>query len=132
MLNLDKVIYKRIEDGTYTIHIKDWSIKTIPATDDKPAQDYVALSTTVTELNDRPLEISLFEKGLDILTSNVINFFETEEMSIAEALAFLKNKTVPAQQTTKPNPNDPAKPYRNWVLCRKPSVLPVDSEDEGF
>lgn len=132
MLNLDKIIYKRIEDGSYTLTVKDWSIKNIPATDDKPAQDYVALSTTVTELNNRPLEIALFEKGLDILTSNIINFFETEEMSIAEALAFLKGKTVPAQQTTKENPNDPAKPYRNWVLCRKPSVLPVDSEDEGF
>ena len=131
MLNLDKVIYKKIEDGAYTLHIEDWSIKATTPTDDKPAQDYVSIKVTVKELDDRPLEIAVYEKGLDILTSNVINFFETEKMTIAEALAYIKGKDIPGVHETKPNPNDPAKPYRNWYLARKPRLI-VDSEDEGF
>ena len=131
MLDLDKMVYKKIEDGAYTLHIEDWSIKATTPTDDKPAQDYVSIKATVKELNNRPLEIAVYAKGLEILASNVINFFGTEDMTRAEALKYIKGKDIPGIHETKPNPNDPAKPYRNWYLARKPRLI-VDSEDEGF
>lgn len=119
---LDKMIYKAIEDGAYTLTVKDWTLKSTGT--DKPLE-YVALSVTIAELKDRPLSINLFEQGLDIFASNIIKYFDLDEMTVSEALNFVVNKVIPGVQETK-LVEETGKSYRNWYLARK------DSEGGGF
>ena len=111
---LDKVIYKKIEDGNYTLVPQSWEIK---ATNGEDPVEYVSLQCTIPELNNRPVNVALFEKGLDITASNIINHFSLEEQTLQNILDFIINKELPAIHETVQT--EEGKVYYNWYICRE-------------
>lgn len=113
-LDLTKIVYNKLEDGAYDIKPISWSVKQTTK-----SEDYVALSCIIPMLNDRPVSINLFEKGLDITASNVSTYLNLEELSLVEVLDSLVNKIVPAfHQTVEQD----GKTYYNWYICSAPRV----------
>ena len=126
MLNLDTVIYKKIEDGDYILTPKIWELRTI--TGDKP-QEFIALQCQLGD-TDRLIQVSLFEQGLNIFASNIINHFNLEEMALKNILDYVIGKPLPAQHETKLS-EDGSKTYYNWYICRKERLVPeTDSDSE--
>lgn len=112
-MNLNKMVFKKLEDGNYTLLIKGWEIKATP-TKNGEVWEHVELQTM---LDTRPVNIKLNEVGVDILASNIINYYELDEMTQAEALDHIVGKEVPAYHETKST--EEGKTYYNWFLCRK-------------
>ena len=52
-IDLTKVIYKQLEEGSYDIKVKSWDVKQT-----KDGDDYIVLACTIPELNDRPVQIN--------------------------------------------------------------------------
>lgn len=127
-IDLDKIVYKRIEDGQHTLTIKSWNLRVA-----KTGDEFVELSAQLDE-TDRIVKIPLFEQGLSITLANVSNHLELEELSAGEILNEMKDKTLPAfHDTVKEN----GQTYYNWYICSEPRqvqptevVAPADEAPE--
>lgn len=124
MLDLNKKVYKPLPDGNYTIQIKDWSLKVVPKQGSEDLE-YVALSCSIPDLEDRPVLVNLFERGLDITASNIIRHDQLEDMSLAEILEHIKGRSYPATYETRQVDGET---YRNWYIAR----LQDEDEEEAF
>jgi len=119
MLDLGKVVYKRLEDGDYVIIPKQWELK--PATG--KGEDYVQVQAQL-KGTDRIVNINLFEKGLSIVCANVSEYLNLGETTIADILDNMLAKELPAYHETV---NIAGKTYYNWYVCSKPA--PKTEED---
>lgn len=127
MLNLDTVIYKKIEDGDHILTPEVWELRTTTPKEGEP-QEFIALQCQLGD-TDRLIQVSLFEQGLNIFASNIINHFNLEEMTLKNVLDYVIGKPLPAQHETKLS-EDGSKTYYNWYICRKERLVPeTDSED---
>lgn len=113
MLDLQKQIYKPLNDGNYEILVKDWTLKQVPKQGSEDLE-YIALSCEIPDLS-RPVLINLFERGLDITASNIIRHDDLTDMSLVEILEHMKGKTYPASYETKVVDGET---YRNWYIAR--------------
>lgn len=116
-IDLGKVVFKKLEDGSYTLIPTSWDIKATIKN-----EDYVALSCRIKD-TDRIIQINLFEKGLNITTSNVSEFLGLPETSIADVLDTMLNQELPAyHETVQLN----GKTYFNWYICSTPNLSTED------
>ena len=120
-IDLTKKVYKKLEDGTYTMKVQNWDVKNA-----SNGEDYIVLNALLTDIN-RPVQINLFEKGLDITASNVSNHLNLEELTLVEVLDAMVNKELPAYHQTV---QQDGKTYYNWYICNMPA--PASGDDEEF
>ena len=122
-MNLDKIVYAKLEDGAYTLIPARWELKVTPAT---PAQEYVALFCKIKE-SDRPVQVNLFEKGLDIFASNVKAHLELGEVTLAQLLDLVVGKELPATHETV---TIDTKTYYNWHVARTQTQASEVADEE--
>ena len=119
-IDLTKKVYKKLEDGAYTLKVHNWDIKQAAN-----GEDYISLKCTLTDIN-RPVQINLFEKGLDITAANVSAHFDLEELTLVEILDTMIDKELPGYHHTVTQGD---KTYYNWYICNMPAPA---SDDEAF
>lgn len=113
-LDLSRMVFKKLEDGDYTLIPKSWELKTTTGT---KSEDYVQLSCQI-KGTERVLSVNLFEKGLSIASANIIEHFGLEEMAVIDVLNHIVNTEMPAYHQTV---MQDGKTYYNWYLCSKPN-----------
>lgn len=119
-IDLTKKVYKKLEDGAYNLKVHNWDIKQAAN-----GEDYISLKCTLTDI-DRPVQINLFEKGLDITAANVSTHFNLEELTLVEILDVMIGKELPAYHHTVVQGD---KTYYNWYICNTPNN---NSDVEAF
>jgi len=122
MLDLSKIVYKKLEDGQYVIIPKMWELKTTVK-----GEDYIALTCQL-KGTERTLSINLFEKGLSITAGNVSEFLGLPELTLADTLDAMLNKELPAYHQTV---TIEGKTYYNWYICSTPT-LATDEDGPAF
>lgn len=120
-LDLTRIVYKKLEDGNYNLKVNSWDVKQTTK-----SEDYVVLNTTIPALNDRPVQVNLFEKGLNITAVNITEHLQLPELTLVDLLDQLVGKTIPAYHQTV---EQEGKTYYNWYICSTPRVT---SEEDSF
>ena len=123
-IDLGKTIFKRLEDGEYTLVPAKWELKTT-AKD----EDYIALSCKLKEQESRNITVNLFAKGLDITAANVIDHLQLPETTLVDTLDAMIDQELPSYHQTVTVDN---KTYYNWYICSKPSNVSDSDEDPAF
>ena len=121
-INLEKIIYSKIEDASYEILVASWDVKQT-----KTSEDYIVLHCTIPALNNRPVNINLFEKGLDIVASNVSTHLALPEMALVDILNEMVGKKLPAYHQTV---QQDGQTYYNWYICSTPRT--TDPNEDSF
>lgn len=117
-IDLERVVYNKLEDGSYEISVASWDMKQTSS-----SEDYIVLNCTIPALNNRPVKINLFEKGLNIVASNVSAHLDLPEVSLLEVLDSMVGKELPAYHQTVVQDG---KTYYNWYICSTPRVVDPD------
>jgi len=127
MLDLNKTIYKPLDDGTYNILVKDWNLQSGVQKDSEEPYEYVELQCTIPELEDRPLKINLFEQSLNITASNVMVHDGLDDINLIDLLEHMKSRTYPAilERRTKNG-----RTYPNWYIARRDYQMSAEDADE--
>lgn len=123
-LDLDKKVYQPIQDGQHTLTVTNWALKVA-----KNEEQYIELTGTLNQ-SQRVVKVALFEKGLEIATSNLAKHFDLEDISISELLNHIKGKTIPAyHETVKAEKAT----YYNWHLASEPrTTTTLEDLDEDL